>query len=106
MVVESSLKRKCPSCIFLITFYPPSVKYREVKCTVHDPFFTRSSGCLKRACWRIHPYITTLNQHFGKIHTVILKEEDASYKFRTFRTVSYTHLRAHETDSYLVCRLL
>src|SRR5665647_3310873 len=24
----------------------------------------------------------------------------------TFRTVSYTHLRAHETDSYLVCRLL
>src|SRR5680860_1700134 len=22
------------------------------------------------------------------------------------RTVSYTHLRAHETDSYLVCRLL
>ena len=24
----------------------------------------------------------------------------------TFKTVSYTHLRAHETDSYLVCRLL
>src|SRR5665647_3740745 len=23
-----------------------------------------------------------------------------------FRAVSYTHLRAHETDSYLVCRLL
>ena len=23
-----------------------------------------------------------------------------------FITVSYTHLRAHETDSYLVCRLL
>ena len=22
------------------------------------------------------------------------------------RSVSYTHLRAHETDSYLVCRLL
>ena len=25
---------------------------------------------------------------------------------RTARAVSYTHLRAHETDSYLVCRLL
>ena len=25
---------------------------------------------------------------------------------RTSTTVSYTHLRAHETDSYLVCRLL
>src|SRR5664279_6060084 len=24
----------------------------------------------------------------------------------TFSAVSYTHLRAHETDSYLVCRLL
>src|SRR5665647_2870031 len=24
----------------------------------------------------------------------------------TFHPVSYTHLRAHETDSYLVCRLL
>src|SRR5665647_834604 len=26
--------------------------------------------------------------------------------FFTLITVSYTHLRAHETDSYLVCRLL
>ena len=25
---------------------------------------------------------------------------------RTVHSVSYTHLRAHETDSYLVCRLL
>ena len=25
---------------------------------------------------------------------------------RVAETVSYTHLRAHETDSYLVCRLL
>ena len=24
----------------------------------------------------------------------------------TYIAVSYTHLRAHETDSYLVCRLL
>ena len=24
----------------------------------------------------------------------------------SFTPVSYTHLRAHETDSYLVCRLL
>src|SRR5665647_1933553 len=26
--------------------------------------------------------------------------------FNDLRSVSYTHLRAHETDSYLVCRLL
>src|SRR5665647_2718008 len=29
-----------------------------------------------------------------------------SRKFRFGKPVSYTHLRAHETDSYLVCRLL
>src|SRR5665647_2291803 len=29
----------------------------------------------------------------------------ACTKFRTSGSVSYTHLRAHETDSYLVCRL-
>ena len=27
-------------------------------------------------------------------------------KVKRRETVSYTHLRAHETDSYLVCRLL
>ena len=27
-------------------------------------------------------------------------------EYKNVRTVSYTHLRAHETDSYLVCRLL
>ena len=27
-------------------------------------------------------------------------------KLYTIPPVSYTHLRAHETDSYLVCRLL
>ena len=26
--------------------------------------------------------------------------------WRKYKAVSYTHLRAHETDSYLVCRLL
>src|SRR5680860_1823281 len=29
-----------------------------------------------------------------------------SWKLRSSAPVSYTHLRAHETDSYLVCRLL
>src|SRR5665647_3844493 len=28
------------------------------------------------------------------------------YKAKPLTPVSYTHLRAHETDSYLVCRLL
>ena len=35
-------------------------------------------------------------------HTVLTLYKYISYNI----TVSYTHLRAHETDSYLVCRLL
>ena len=42
------------------------------------------------------------------------REDDNIYPLRgwkallhkTIMPVSYTHLRAHETDSYLVCRLL
>ena len=32
--------------------------------------------------------------------------EKLSRKLAVCNAVSYTHLRAHETDSYLVCRLL
>ena len=35
-----------------------------------------------------------------------LAESVASAMLHTPVPVSYTHLRAHETDSYLVCRLL
>ena len=31
---------------------------------------------------------------------------DATQLMHVIFSVSYTHLRAHETDSYLVCRLL
>ena len=36
---------------------------------------------------------------------VFLKKTSLEF-FHYARPVSYTHLRAHETDSYLVCRLL
>src|SRR5680860_1714073 len=32
--------------------------------------------------------------------------ENGCHEQKTLDPVSYTHLRAHETDSYLVCRLL
>src|SRR5664279_5737464 len=35
-----------------------------------------------------------------------LSLESAIEKLDKYHPVSYTHLRAHETDSYLVCRLL
>src|SRR5664279_4434499 len=36
----------------------------------------------------------------------VLKRMRPAPQGRGYRAVSYTHLRAHETDSYLVCRLL
>ena len=38
--------------------------------------------------------------------TKVLRNEFFGQTELPSTTVSYTHLRAHETDSYLVCRLL
>ena len=40
------------------------------------------------------------------IDTLIAISVVAKRLAANLRPVSYTHLRAHETDSYLVCRLL
>src|SRR5665647_3651994 len=39
-------------------------------------------------------------------HSTSLSVPSEIRTWRCARAVSYTHLRAHETDSYLVCRLL
>ena len=39
-------------------------------------------------------------------HTTLKEEERIVTALKKLKAVSYTHLRAHETDSYLVCRLL
>ena len=41
---------------------------------------------------------------FKKLNTK--KKLDLSTFMTSINTVSYTHLRAHETGAYLVCRLL
>ena len=50
-----------------------------------------------------YSYIKVTKEPWPRLSFVLQKEEDdAEY----IGPVSYTHLRAHETDSYLVCRLL
>ena len=39
-------------------------------------------------------------------NTTLIYQNGASGCIKEIEAVSYTHLRAHETDSYLVCRLL
>src|SRR5664279_4648413 len=58
----------------------PSASPATLWCMVaHEP---STDQCEMQALWSLH------RQRYG------------------LRPVSYTHLRAHETDSYLVCRLL
>ena len=42
----------------------------------------------------------------GDYETLEINQPKISYFKKRSEAVSYTHLRAHETDSYLVCRLL
>src|SRR5665647_3677517 len=42
----------------------------------------------------------------GRPYTILPGSEVLRFLIPTYVPVSYTHLRAHETDSYLVCRLL
>ena len=47
----------------------------------------------------LHPDVRTILEIGGQDSKIICVENGVA-------AVSYTHLRAHETDSYLVCRLL
>ena len=52
--------------------------------------------------WELHA-VSVRSNHVHVVVTVIPKTDN---KDDGIKPVSYTHLRAHETDSYLVCRLL
>ena len=43
---------------------------------------------------------------FDKLDDLLIRFEEVLNELGEPGAVSYTHLRAHETDSYLVCRLL
>ena len=45
-------------------------------------------------------------QNLGQLIGRLIEIGKAKVLAYTLEPVSYTHLRAHETDSYLVCRLL
>src|SRR5665647_81067 len=63
-------------------------------------FFVSSSN-LKFTIYHIYNFVCEL------FLTFIVNKVDITFLFsKSYYPVSYTHLRAHETDSYLVCRLL
>src|SRR5680860_1148689 len=46
------------------------------------------------------------NINYTKEAIIVEKKKIPVFSIKDPKAVSYTHLRAHETDSYLVCRLL
>src|SRR5680860_1690824 len=57
------------------------------------------------ATWDPLPFDTNAARMYGRIFAAVPAVGRTS-RPRLADPVSYTHLRAHETDSYLVCRLL
>ena len=54
-------------------------------------------------------YERLMSRGNGAVLVIPMLDDDTVlmiYEFSGGTAVSYTHLRAHETDSYLVCRLL
>ena len=49
---------------------------------------------------------TAVNKHITDLKTFVILAVGPFNLLKGILAVSYTHLRAHETDSYLVCRLL
>src|SRR5664279_1340792 len=49
--------------------------------------------------------LTVLRREYPESAYVFTTERSTPFTPDAIRPVSYTHLRAHETDSYLVCRL-
>src|SRR5665647_3096839 len=59
----------------------------------------------KKALNNVTPNVEVRSRRIGGA-TFQIPSEIRPGRKQSIGTVSYTHLRAHETDSYLVCRLL
>ena len=72
-------------------------------------YYYNYKGKLAKGWLRIRDKTYYLNTETGERYSGWLKYNGKYYYFDAetgLMPVSYTHLRAHETDSYLVCRLL
>src|SRR5665647_19842 len=58
--------------------------------------------------WRLDRSVDSILNPYDEyaVEEALLLKEAHEGEVTVLCTVSYTHLRAHETDSYLVCRLL
>src|SRR5665647_2921966 len=81
-----------------IDLYPNDVRVGETTAAISERFGLLDHESLEKVTERF-----TLA---GRLMAVRDFGKGAFISIRDRKAVSYTHLRAHETDSYLVCRLL
>src|SRR5665647_3649899 len=95
---------------FLFGFIRGPVSQRRVEpfliVTQFDPSSNIFDGPV--ACWIAGPVDTfLLESRIERLRPrIVITDAGAAHGADDPDSVSYTHLRAHETDSYLVCRLL
>src|SRR5665647_1547188 len=77
---------------------------------VQDNQASSTFGVIRGLHYQLEPYAQTklIRVLSGNIIDAVvdLRKNSPTYGKAYTIAVSYTHLRAHETDSYLVCRLL
>src|SRR5665647_1231333 len=87
-----------------LTFYNPSLLSDSMRNQLSINYVSYIAGIgVGYAAYA--PNIKGKNAFAAGVHYVNYGEFDGASETGQL-TVSYTHLRAHETDSYLVCRLL
>ena len=97
-----SLLRKCPTGIFAIAFYPPSIENREIDNTIHLSLLTRCSRCFERTRGGIHPNIDTRHKTACQLHIIIFKEDYLTEEFGPLTDLEYL-LNKSLTSS--ICRM-
>ena len=83
LVLVCALLGESPTGTLTIAFNPPTIKNREVNHTVHLGLLTRCAGSLERTGRSIHPDIDTRYQATGKLHIVVLEEDNLTEELWT-----------------------
>src|SRR5680860_502809 len=90
--------------VLVVVFLPssPSDTNNNVAHAQATVYKSPTCGC----CVKYVAYLEENNYDVKVVTTKNMQAIKTKYNIPEDMPVSYTHLRAHETDSYLVCRLL
>ena len=95
--------------MYLSQLFIPITKDLPAEAKIKSHQLMLRTGMIKQSSAGIYSWLPLGFKVMKKIEQIVREEQnaiDAQEMLMPTIPVSYTHLRAHETDSYLVCRLL